>query len=303
MTAHTRLDIKRWEEIFSLDRLRDDARQFVAAVAAEDPAAYASDADKQRHIDLLVPRPEMVWGPKQIAVVEQLRRESAVDRGRAVPIDVCVWGAGEPSVPFATKIGGVPYRPLNRPWPVDKKGRPLGFLAQFCFIDSHQALPIAPSALPGDVMLVFVPRSAEFDHPEVYSDNLDVWTIEWCRIGEGRPDHRQPPFRGLSPAYAELHRSVDYPEDRHDDGLDLIQGGKIGGSPVFLQGDPGLLGVHLCTLGSLNPFGTVWPLVNVPVNPKGEAYYDPNLLMLGDVGAIYFFIQPSGKVTWDWDCG
>ena len=41
-------------------------------------------------------------------------------------------GMGEPAKPYLTKIGGVPYRPSDEPWPGQDDEDPMTFFAQFC---------------------------------------------------------------------------------------------------------------------------------------------------------------------------
>ena len=57
-------------------------------------------------------------------------------------------GAPECSV---TKVAGLPYRAAGLPWPLTDDGRPMTFLAQFCFEESRDLV----GKLPGDVLLIF----------------------------------------------------------------------------------------------------------------------------------------------------
>jgi hypothetical protein len=179
----------------------------------------------------------------------------------------------------------------------------MGLLAQFNFTDSLDVLPIQRSDLPGDLLLVFTKG------PHLYSDwdpeDESNWALEWPTLGRApyQPPPSIPRILDMTPAWATLHRTMDYPESDIDDGVNIIEGTKFGGIPPFQQSDPELPGIHLCTLGSLNPFGNPWPMLNVPVNPKGEQYLDPDLLMIGDLGAAYFFLDEVGQVRWTADCG
>src|SRR5262245_46005232 len=108
-----------------------------------------------------------IIGPGSLALVEQCRAaiqqrpnlgifsEGSVRQktnlGRTKPVDVFVLAKGEPPVRDATKIGGVPYRPRAKPWPLTPDGKPATFLAQFNFMQSRDIL----SSLPGDILLMF----------------------------------------------------------------------------------------------------------------------------------------------------
>jgi hypothetical protein len=303
---HERFDLARWIREFPMASLREKARIQVEQYAKEHPEWYRHEADKEEHAARLSSTTDMVYGPRQMAVIEQLRAESAdrVDRGPGIPADVCVWALGEPTDPLTTKIGGKPYRPSNEPWPVNNYGEPLGLLAQFCFTDSLDILPFAKH-LPGDLLLIFTsdPHMYWDWQPDVDDGN---WKLEWHSIRS--TPHVMPTevpcVLELTPVHAQLHRTMDYPTCEADDGLNVIWGGKLGGVPGFQQGDPALPGRHLCTLGSLIPVGNPWPLVNVQLNPNGDDKpLDHRLLMLGDVGAAYFFLDEDGRTTWHADCG
>lgn len=297
--VHNRLDIEHWVVELSLRSLRARVRATVEQWAKEQPRRYRDDAAKHEHMRALEPGAEMVYGPRQIAVIEQLRAESGAARGRKVPIDVCVWGVGSPANPAATKIGGRPYRPTNAPWPRGPDGEPLGLLAQFCFADSRDVMPCST---PGDILLFFAAGPGLY--VDWYSDWAGTYALEWHSLDATyRPPAEVPRVLDLTETYAELHRTCDYPESEIDDGLNVIEGSKFGGVPAFQQGDPGLEGCHICTLGSLNPFGNPWPMLNVQVNPKGEQYLDHKLLMLGDLGAVYIFLDRHGTTHWAADCG
>lgn len=276
MTTHDRLDLAHWLQECPLSRLRIPGREFFV---------------------------QQVYGPCEIAIIEQLRAERDLRaRGEGVPTDVCVWSVGEPANPATTKIGGVPYRPTSVPWPTAENGSPMGLLAQFNFTDSLDVLgPVPPEALPGDILLVFT------SGPHLYCDwdpdDKGSWVLEWHRVRPGISLSPARQVHDLTPTFATLHRMMDYPHSRLDDGLDIVAGTKFGGIPPYQQNDPELPGTPLCTLGSLNPFGSPWPMLNVPTNPKGETYLDHKLLMIGDMGAAYFSLDKLGQVHWSADCG
>jgi len=252
-------------------------------------------------------RAQEIYGPRDLAKFEQVRAKIGVaERGRAVPTDVCVWSIGEPNDPTVTRIGGAPYRPTDAHWPTGPDGTSMGLLAQFNFTDSLDVLapipPEAPSqALHGDVLLVFT--SGPHMYADWDADEPETWALEWHRIVPGFAPRPAPRVLDITPTFATLHRTVDYPESTAYDGLDAVWGTKFGGVPMFDQDDPELPGTPLCMLASINPFGGPWPMLNVPVNPKGEEYLDGKLLMLGDLGAANFNLDTDGQVHWSADCG
>ena len=77
----------------------------------------------------------------------------------------------------------LPYRPKNKPWPHDRCGVPLTFLAQFCFADSTDHV----GDLPGSVLLVFIRRvqlldGGVSDYCDPYLDD-DSLQFEWYSLG------------------------------------------------------------------------------------------------------------------------
>ncbi len=276
MPTHARIDLDHWIREIPLASLRAPGRERLL---------------------------QNIYGPADLAYFEQLRAERDPRVfGRGVPTDVCIWSLGEPENAAATKIGGRPYRPTDAPWPTAEDGSPMGLLAQFNFLDSLDVLdPRVRAALPGDVLLVFTAG------PHMYADwdadDPDSFSLEWHRVD---PDATIPPalyVHKLTPTFAALHRTMDYPDAQRVGNLNLAWGTKFGGVHPYLQPDPELPGTTLCTLASLNPFGNPWPLLNVPVNPKGEQYLDKNLLMMGDLGSAYFNLDDQGRVHWSADCG
>lgn len=275
MTTHARIDIDHW--------------------IWQCPLADARATGQDRYVD-------HIYGPRDIAIFEQRRAEVDLEeRGRSVPTDMCIWSRGEPENPLVTKIGGSPYRPTDAPWPVDWNNEPMGLLAQFNFTDSLDVLaPSVRRALPGDILLVFTRGSGlngEWD-PE----DKGTWAMEWHRVTPGYAPKPAPRVLDLTPTFAALHRTVDFPDSEIEDNLDRVVGTKFGGAPFYIQDEEETPGEVLCTLASINPFGNPWPLLNVPTNPHGENYLDGNLLMLGDLGNAYFKLDRKGKVHWSVDC-
>lgn len=276
MSTHARLDLSRWVQECPLSKLRVPGRELLL---------------------------QQVDGPRDISIIEQLRGEGDLRlRGEGVPTDVCIWSIGEPADITTTKIGGAPYRPTSTPWPTDEDGSPMGLLAQFNFTDSLDVLaPIPPHALPGDILLVFTKG------PHLYADwdpdDKGTWTLEWHRLSQHVAAQPARHVHDLTPTFATLHRTMDYPESQVDDRLNIIWGTKFGGIPPYQQGDPELPGTSLCTLASVNPFGNPWPMLNVPVNPNGDNYLDSKLLMMGDLGSAYFNLDRGGRMHWTAHCG
>lgn len=58
----------------------------------------------------------------------------------------------EATAPWDSKVGGVPYRPLDMQWPADPAGRPLHFLAQINFAQ----LPHLPGFPDAGIIQFFV---------------------------------------------------------------------------------------------------------------------------------------------------
>src|SRR5262249_19088597 len=91
--------------------------------------------------------------------------------------DAFLFVRGEPAIPFVTKVGGVPYRAAEVPWPAGEDGRPMTFLAQFCFSGSTDLV----GELPGDVLLVFA-RDDQAYFSSIFGDD-DGLRFEWYPLG------------------------------------------------------------------------------------------------------------------------
>lgn len=114
----------------------------------------------------------VVVGPSRLAIIEQLRRQLNLEPDAAsLSCDLFVLSLGSAPKQFITKFGGVPYRPKDKPWPTSQ-GSPLQFIAQFCFLDSKDLVPV----VPGDVLLIFADRSWDpCNKPNKY------FICEWTR--------------------------------------------------------------------------------------------------------------------------
>ncbi len=244
-----------------------------------------------------------ITSPCDICNVEWLRRGLAdqYDWGRPVPVDVFVMSKGEPENRFATKIGGLPYRSRNLPWPCARSGRPLALIAQFNFTNSVDIV----GTLPGDLLLVFGDDS---DGP------VEPLHMEWQRLGIQdlvRPADLPSDRMAIAPCFGNRCRMVSYPDailatdnmypECHGKEvwspywIPRLQATQIGRAPYFIQrGDDSLPGQPLCTIASVQPdMHQPYPWVNVPepLCREGEWMYGGEDLMIGDLGCIYIFID------------
>jgi hypothetical protein len=123
------------------------------------------------------PGGRIITSPIDLWEVEEARddigRESM---GEPVPVHMFLWSVLPPVKPYLTKLGGVPWRPADRPWPKNHRGKPCTFVAQFCFADSRDL--VSPQ-LPGDVLLVF------FEGWNSWTGN-DV-VLEWSSLAIEEP--------------------------------------------------------------------------------------------------------------------
>ena len=305
MSNHPQVDLSRWMRQFPLDYFQQSSgpRRFHNQ-AADDPR------------DLWKPSGDPISSPADLSKVEWVRRQVALryDLGPAKPVDLFLWQVAPAPHPYLTRIGGIPYRDKSSPWPVDRHDNPYTFVAQFCFLDSLDILPIS---IPGDLLLVF------FRDHEAPMGEMDDVGLEWVRIrdvipiGEGdcpKPSFTVPRLTGV------IRRFDEFPSCEGDpfraDGhvrsylFPTTQSTKIGTVTYFVQGDPRLSfdGTLICTLNSLEPHER-WPFVDLKDLP-GQAsnsldseYYGwgPYEMMFGDVGCMYFFIDSEGTTHWRFD--
>lgn len=290
--VHERLEIDRWKHLFSVPQMLQAGAK---------------------------PKACIISGPYDIAVLEQLREEAyAADVGTAqVATDVFVWYRGEPTDRAATKIGGLPYRPSGKVWPLALSGVPLTFVAQICFADS---LDITPE-LPGDVLLVFAEGKEWSYKGEVHYDfewgNEDehdsALHFEWAMLGDtALVTADEIPSTGwqIMPCYAAIHRTWDYPTA---DGFaypavadhipTVNEATKNGGICPWLDdvesSGTAPPGKYLCSLSSLHPeIYEPFPFLNVPEPISWEEWSQSHPLMIGDVGLMNFFLNSYGDLSW-----
>jgi uncharacterized protein DUF1963 len=287
---HERLDIAHWTSFFSLERMR----------AEDDRPDYFT-----------------VSGPYDVAVLEQLREEAFTSEPgiERVPTDVFVWSRGEPQYRAVTKIGGLPYREAGKPWPVAPSGRPMTFLAQFCFADSKDIVP----PLPGDLLLVFAQveewQRGKYDIAWGTDDTL---AFEWASFSDAplvTMDEVPRTDWNLLSTYGAIYRTWDYPsvdqfayEEIAKDIPGVWEATKIGGVDLWTDDEnldrlhisgESAPGAYICTLGSVMPqIYKPYPLLNHPEPIDYFEWEREGALMIGDVGLVNFYLDGSGKVYW-----
>ncbi|MCA8919401.1 MAG: DUF1963 domain-containing protein [Planctomycetes bacterium] len=259
--------------------MREEAVEFVENRRRRMPEDY-TEASFERHVKQMMPKWRTILTPKDLAVCAQLRWESWPDENppkNSVPTDVIVWCQGEPANRALTKIGGLPYWPINREWP--NNGKPMVFVGQFNFGDSTDIL----MALPGQILSIFVKEDDLYD-PEHFH-------FEWLNESDGALIQQTPTsgWWGNKPVFGQKFRTWDSAEHG------TYQSTKIGGLRHLIQDELGLPGKHLATLHSLNFYGgKPDPFANreTPLSEDEDRGY----FCIGDVGSLYIFIGEDGVV-------
>jgi Domain of unknown function (DUF1963) len=273
-------------------------------------------------------RGELITSPFDLYSVEELRDHQILRIGKPHPTDVFVFCKGEPSRRDCTKVGGLPYWPTNKRWPVDQSGKPYRFLAQFNFADSVDLFP----NLPGDVLLLLVREGDDWlcDEDQIHFEWLPLGLDPVATFDSAQIAHSAGSFFGA------IHRTADYPDasDRASEtvieahwNLPILNGTKIGGLPHFIQGDDVVKGSHeivrsnpfnpretivikarpartgfLCQLGSIQAEpGVPYPWANQvePLDLDDSIYSDKNSVVFDDMGSIYIFRDDAGEM---WSC-
>lgn len=262
-----------------------------------------------------------ITSPGDLCNVEWLRRgmRDEYDWGEPIPVDLFVLSRGEPQNRYATKIGGLPYRPAKEPWPCNAQGRSLALIAQFNFTNSRDIV----GETPGDLLLVFGDNSQGF---------IDSYHFEWHDIGiQNLITTAELPrdCMKIAPCFGNRCRMQSFPEAQlrtpwekpQCDGKEVwsyrwipqFQATQIGRAPYIIQAggrspyeEEELLEFevsqrreHLCTIASVQPDAhQPYPWVNVPepLNPEGQWNYGDNNLMIGDLGCIYITIDDDGRL-------
>jgi hypothetical protein len=294
------------ERLAKLDRLNEMLDRF--GLEVDDPS---------------IPELGGVVSPVTLAHLEQYRAELGfAARGwPSTPVDVFIWGLGEAPERSFTKIGGLPYRPANLPWPKIssyespypvKVGEPMTFLAQFNFAGSKDIFP----HLPGDVLLIFA-ENEEFASPESFK-------LEWYSLG--LPDDAliaksdmPPPAWMFVTCHGYRYRTVDYraelpknfaryhPQRR----AAMIQATKIGGIPTMDQMtnaefDEMCQRSGHCFLAQIRStcakFDEFYPWINRREPASIDSHSDDQQLNLVDDGTIYLLLDENGEVDWHFEC-
>lgn len=283
--VHPKVDFEHWAKLFPLD---------------EDKPADG----------------EIITSPAHLCEVELVRKqyEENKDLGRAVPVDIFLWSVAPPEKPFLTKLGGVPHRESTSPWPTHD-GKPMTFVAQFCFADSRD---IVSERIPNDVMLIFFKDADSLYH-------RDSVHIEWSSIELENPVQADdcPAAAFYVPKLSgHIYRTNEFPdgskafeEAGHDEYylFSQTQSTKIGRETFFTQHDPrGPNKELICALNSVHPkrypAGAKWPFIGLETLPDDWDMPDDHYgwgkyrMMFGDVGCMYFLIDNRGKVSFTWDC-
>lgn len=264
--------------------------------------------------------------PIEIVNVEHYRQLASAmgDLGPSVPVDRFAFGCGEPKERFVTKVNGLPYRPIDTPWPTDSGGSPMAFLMQLCFADSTECI----GALPGDVLLVFVAQTeglAGIVGPSFNPYNADALKFEWYRLGLhdlATQSTVVPPRFEFPTCYGVRHRSCDYSSEQAQRLLAQVDplnvpstteprpvggnypfmrhgGTKIGGVPLWsrqLAFEPP--GRFLGCFTGVSCSTALYPWTNQrkPLSDR-EGLSDRNFLSVGS-GTILFYLRDDGSVDW-----
>ena len=251
---------------------------------------------------------ESITSPYDLFAVETLRDTYRLRYTDAVPVDVFVFGKGEPERRDCTKVGGAPYWPSEMPWPMTPGGSPYRFLAQFNFADSKD---IADD-LESDVLLLLV------DDSEEWLWGYDLIHFEWLASGNTSLMTIDESRKRVLPIaegvfYGVIHRTEDYPlpiAATQSAGycLPVLNGTKIGGVPYFIQDGADNSGRFLCQLGSIQAeYASPFPFVNQReplsfAHDDAGIYGERNSMVFGDMGNIYIFIDEWGQLRSSFEC-
>jgi hypothetical protein len=235
--------------------------------------------------------------------------------GPATPVDIIIFGYDEPEDRDATKIGGLPYWPSDRPWPVSKTGQPLEFLAQINFSGSMDICPPVPAPL----LSIFI---------ESDWCSIESYSYFWQKPVENPqlisatdiPEVKYPKVAGT--VYGANCRTRDFSNAESlpgkppiTQGAELLtmRGTKIGGIPKFFHGEiPDKPGRYLCTIHSLrHPVNRPWPFLDVsdPLTPEmlggigvngGRGCHDT--VMFASQGSLFLYIEDNGTVHEELQC-
>jgi hypothetical protein len=282
---HEAFDMDRWLTVFPLAELRATAAAQVDAVEA-------------RRLEPM-PTIGVITSPYHLAVIEQVRREVqdhllGSDR---VAADIFTYAVGESGRRDVTKTGGLPYWPVERPWPWSDD-EPAVFLAQLSFVDSRDLL----TELPGDILLVFAHRA--WIDPEEWDGWRPNLVFAWQSLGDHQLVNAEdiPSMEwGVIPCYGAIFRSWDNPGAAGEPdrvarwrNAAILNGTKIGGTPKGGRSPYMLNARFLGSIGSVDPvFGRPWPFLNVeqPITTIRQVMQWHNRLNWGDQGRLDLYFD------------
>jgi hypothetical protein len=263
-----------------------------------------------------------IVSPRDLALVEQIREGAALKHplGRSVPTDIFLFGLGEPTQCDITKVGGLPYRPSNKPWPQTPAGKPYTFLAQFRFTESKDTV----GTTPGDILLVFT-----LDHDMGWPGSDEYFEFEWYPLGIetlADPQNVPKPAWEFVVCHGIRYRTTDFTEDRSRKSIInflrshkiedpeiyvsefcQMSGMKIGGIPSLIPEGIGdveierdLPGTFLGSLSSIFVSPDVaYPWINHPKPiDQNESCQDSMTLNWRDGAVLNFSLDDEGKVHW-----
>jgi hypothetical protein len=205
--------------------------------------------------------------------------------------EVFVFSTGEPPRRDITKVGGLPYRERELPWPATPQGNRLTFIGQLSFAVSHDLV----GELPGDVLLVFAPTNEGI--PEEFY-------FEWKPLGlTDLIPKDEVPTRAWTfvTCFGTPYRTADY--GRHEQRFvaefgdrgycfPRILGTKVGGEPMWIQPELDVPGKFIGSIGPVQVQPQVmYPWINrrSPLSLK-EYSDDDQVLMWGDMGSLLLFL-------------
>lgn len=227
-------------------------------------------------------------------------------------------GEAAATTAYQSKIGGTPYLPKNAEYPYHaEKKHPLTLVAQINFAE----VPLLPGFPERGILQVFVDG---LDYGLGYDfENLSEqtgWRIMY--YPELLPESElQTDFSAYQATDSEcLPFSGEFPlifqaasEEEEDEDFNKFQGHKIGGSPIFLQGDPF---IEYDEKADFDDPATItysdWRKyilllqLDTDINEKDHC---TGKLMWGDSGVANFFITPEdlakrdfSRVAFVFDC-
>ncbi|MBE9102547.1 DUF1963 domain-containing protein [Vacuolonema iberomarrocanum] len=274
---HQVFDLDYWNQVFPIDRFQKLFPDY-------------------RYKDDFI-RPWGITSPFHLVMHEHWKHQQLMQTQEATtPIDIFVWGYGEPDKREVTKIGGLPYYPSSRPWPRTENNKPFEFFAQFCFKDS---LDICGS-LPGDILVIF----ENPDLTDYSSGQCPIFHFEWVSIGDFPlvSYHDVLAFNPARlPCYGVIHRTSELITEP-------MSGIKIGGTPSWIHYEEFLPGSFLFQIPSLSPAASLpYPFVNTPfvyASPSTQYgrvrlgtyppwHYLGHPILWTNMGCMYFFFDGS----------